>query len=329
MKIPKISVVVITARPGGIDVLLRGLVKQQFDRNDFEVVLVDALYHRRREVVADAFSAAKIHLVHIPTRERIFPVDACPQARNAAIAKAHGELLLWTVDYTYLPENNLAEHWGVYEYFNKERTGMGAHKYLQLPSIAYEVPKYAPVKMFTPNSELGVTYGYNESASKAFITDLVTGFYDPYMYSIFAEPFGTQEVIELREDPEFFQVDPKLHGKIGATISGNFFHGKNETTTRDLAIAVNGFDESYTGHLYDDTDFGHRLEHAGAKWILLDTSICAEIVNPRHLFPHLIRRAALEAHRERYDARRSDSSCVVSGNNYNLNDVKDWQWWYE
>lgn len=321
---PKISVVVITARPGGIDVLLAGFKQQVF--RDFEVVLVDALYEHRRDLVGDLFHTAKIPVVHTPPRKRIFPFDACPQARNAAIAKVNGELIVWLVDYTYLPPRCLDEHWGVYTHFNKVSSGMGAHMYFTPPELAYDLPWYAPQNMFKPNAETGVTYAYNEEASRAFVADLESGFYAPYMGSIFKHPFTDTNGMD--EDPHFMQVDPKLHGNFGGVIGGNFFHAKNESTTTELARKVGGFDESYTGHLYDDTDFGHRLEHAGAKWTLLHPVVSARIINPRHFFPHLIRLAATDAHRERYDARRVDSKVVQSDNPYDMKIMSEQVFWY-
>lgn len=322
----RVSVIVVTARPGGIDVLLAGLSHQTF--TDFEIVLVDALYDWRHDVVADMFHQAKIPLVHTPPRQRIFPHDACPQARNAGIAKSSGELLLWLVDYTYLPSTALYEHWGVFQFFEKKRAGMGAHRYCLPPSLAYELPDYAPRKMFVPNAAHGVTYGYDEKASQAFVDDLNSGFYDKYMYSVFAQDFSKDSTSQLVEDPDFFQVDPKLRGIAGHKISGNFFHAKNESMPRALAIAANGFDEAYTGHLYDDTDFGHCVEHLGGEWALLVPDVAAVIINPRHLFPHLLRQASTEAHRARYDARRLDPDCTQSENAYSLASLSNMTWWY-
>ena len=325
---PKISICLITYRPGGVDVLLAGLCQQEFDHNDFEVVLVDALYSRRHDLVADTFAQHRISLVHTPPRERLLPLDSCPQARNSAIAKANGELILWLVDYSCLPPQCLTEHWGVYQYFNKKRTAMGAHKYLYPPETAYELPDYAPIKMFTPNQERGVTYGYDEHASLQFYDDVEGGFYDQYMYSIFKTSMSVKDIGALHDDPLFFSADPKLTGKVGAKISGNFFHAKAETTKLDMVVAVNGFDEVFEGHLYDDTAMGHRLEHAGAEWLLLDPVATVSIVNSRHYFPHLVRRQATEAQRNVYEKIRTDSDVVTSQTGYSIAEMRKLCWWY-
>lgn len=325
----KISVCVVTARPGGIDCLLTGLANQEFDHNEFEIVLVDALYDRRRDLVGDLFAEEKLICRHVPPRERIFPVDACPQARNTAIAKARGELLVWLVDYSVLPSKALEEHWGVFEYFNKERAGMAAHRYLFPPPLAYVLPDYAPMKVFKPNETAGITYAYDESHSRAFVEDLMAGFYDPYMYSIFQRPVShLKSLEELHEDLFFFRADPKLTGMTGGSISGNFLHCKAESTPHDLVLEVNGFDEGYWGHCYDDTDFGHRMEHAGAKWILLDQAAMVDIVNPRHIFPHLVRRMQPDEQRDLYDQRMKNMA-YKKVDQYSLSMMKTLSpWWY-
>src|SRR5882672_4507169 len=109
ISMPKLSVVVFTCRPGGIDVLLKSLQFQTF--RDFELVLVDALYSRRHELVADMFGAAGIPLIHTPPRTREFPYDAIPPACNAAIVKAMSPVLLCMTDYTWVPPKALEIHW--------------------------------------------------------------------------------------------------------------------------------------------------------------------------------------------------------------------------
>lgn len=326
----RISVILVTARPGGIDILLTGLSGQEFDHHEFETVVVDALYPYRRERVADEFATRRLVVRHVPPRERIWPVDACPQARNTGLAKASGELVVWLTDYSYLPPLALVEHWGVYEYFNKKKTGMAAHRYLFPPSLAYPTPDYAPVKAIEPNRREGVTYEYVSSDSDAFVRDIESGFYDPYMYSVFQEPLETPDAIHaLKEDLFFYRVDPKRSGKVGGIVDGNFWHAKAESIPLEWALSVNGFDELYTGHCYDDTDFGHRVTHYGGMWCLLHEAAMVDIVNPRHLFPHLIRRTDPGDQLELYQSRKEDTALIWAANGYDLRVVRATApWWY-
>lgn len=325
---PRVSVCVVTARPGGLDVLLTGLMRQEFD--DFEVILVDALYSRRASCVADVFADAKIRVIHTPPKDRIFPFDSVPAARNTALAKASGELLVWGVDYAYFPSCALKEHWGVWEYTEKKKAGMGAHRYRYPPRPAYSLLPYSPVVLYPPGeSSQGATYIYSEQASRRFAEDLEAGVYDMHMYSIFDSPLVTPEqILALDEDPYFFRADPKLSGLVGGQVPPTAFHAKNEGVSRELSLAVNGFDESWIGHCYDDSDMGLRLNRAGAEWMLLDPAATVEIVNPRHYFPHAVWRSTPEESLPRFLECERDASRVNSGNPGVIAGWRsDWSWY--
>lgn len=324
----RITVGLVSSRPGGLDVVRTGLASQTF--TDFELVFVDALYEQRKHLVTDYFAEKKISVRHTPPRERIWPWDACPQARNTVLGKARGEIVVWIVDYAWLPPTCLEQHWNAWEETEHERVGAGAHDYLFPPEPAYALPGYAPIKMFVPNAVHGETYSYDEAATDAFLSDLDAGFYHSYMLSIFATPIETASQINaLKTDQFFYHADPKLTGQVGGKLSGSFFHAKNEGVRVDIACKINGFDESYIGHLYDDTDFGHRAERAGTPWILLRRDSTVQIVNPRHLFPSPRRRASTQALRDQYERVRNNNTAMVSQNQYSLGGMRTLcPWWY-
>lgn len=321
---PRVSVCVVTTRPGGLDVLLAGLARQEF--RDFEVILVDGIYHRRAEVAGDAFHDAGIQLIHTPPRRRMFPFDACPEARNTAIARASGELLVWLVDYSIMSSGWLREHWGVYEATGKRVVGMGAHRYLSPPKPAYELPEYSPIVKFPPNETDGCTYAYSERSARQFAEDISRGFYDRWMYSIFDPPLDYKTAMDLPEDPYFFNADPKLTGMTGGWVYPWAFHAKNEGTPRERCVLVNGFDEEWTGHCYDDSDMGLRLGRSGLEWMLLDPSAIVHIVNPRHFFPHLVWRGTPGDSEGRY-REREKSDVVMSGNSWEVGSIENATWY--
>ena len=337
MGAPRLSLCIVTVRPGGLDVLLAGLTRQIFD--DFEVVLVDALYHRRAEQVADAFFDASIRVVHTPPKDRIFPLDSVPAARNTAIAKASGELIVWGVDYSFFPEACLREHWGVWEYTEKKKAGMGAHRYRYPPTLAYDLPAYAPIRAHwvygaatvdcVVKPVQGATYQYSAQAGQEFADAIQDGVYDKWMYTIFDPPIKyPEQVLTLDEDPYFFRADPKLNGLVSGDVPPTAFHAKNEGMGAERGREVNGFDESWIGHCYDDSDMGLRLSRSGAAWMLLDPVATVEIVNPRHYFPHSVWRSTPEASLPRFLACEHDSSRIVSGNAGHLVGQKpEWAWY--
>ena len=327
---PRISVVCVTARPGGLDVLFTGLGQQTF--TDFELILVDALYKRRTSLVESLAYDSRIQVRHIPPRQRILPYDAVPQARNAAIAKARGELILWLVDYTYLPEGSLEAHWRVWESSEKMLAAMGAHTYLEIPELAFELPSYSPRKKFPPGASGGATYGYDEEDSRQYVYEVLAGEYDKYMYSIFKVPLETpQQIDALPFDPLFARADPKLKFQPGTVLRGQFFHAKNESMPTAWARAINGFDEAYTSHIHDDTDFGNRVERIGEwrpRWAAMETRYAARIVNPRHVFPHLVVRDKFDTHKEKYYEVERNPDIVWAPNPYDIREMADMWWWY-
>lgn len=278
---------------------------------------MDALYDRRHALVMDMAHQYQIQVQHVPPRQRIFPLDACPAARNTAIAQAQGELLTWIVDYTYLPPTCLEQHWALWE--DRQAMGSAAHRYRYPPAPAYLLPDYVPLRRFPPEAGRAITYEYCEADSLAFADDLRSGWYDPFLWSMFEVPITQPEqVLDLAHDPFFYMADPKLGGIPGGWVHPEAFHGKNESVPTEVAAEIGGFDEAFDGHLYDDSDFGVRLGHTGRQWILLREDATAEVVNPRHYFPHLVRQSGLQDRLALYEGRHYDPQAVTIQNTYDL-----------
>lgn len=297
--------------------MLSGLRAQTF--TDFELVLVDALYSRRHELLADTFGAAGIKFVHTPPRTREFPRDAIPPACNAAIAKANSPILLWMTDYTWAPSQCLETHWSEYE--SIQWCGSGAHDYVLLPELAFGYPAYAPKYH---------GYEYLEDKSWDYVNDIQAGVYDKYMYSVFKEPITTQAQIDALLPDPVWGKDPKLAGLIGGYITGDAMHLKNESTSLVNLLKVNGLDEEYRSHIYPDIDLGFRLEAAGEKWRLIYKTGWVKILNARHLFPHLPWRGGLEDQRWKHDKVKSNKTGMLHATNpYELTRVRELApFWY-
>lgn len=121
----KLSVVYVTNRPGGMDILLDNLNRQTF--KDFELILADELYKERKTEVELLF--AKYPVKHFKPREKQEgDVWNLNKAYNDALDKVEGELVVFLQDYIWIPANGLERFWDIYElYPNAPVTGCG-HK---------------------------------------------------------------------------------------------------------------------------------------------------------------------------------------------------------
>lgn len=106
----KISVVITTARLGSMDMLAYSFKHQTMPMSEWEIILVDLWYEERKELL-------KVQLPNLPLRHTAAPnseVYDNASGFNAGLVLATGELVIFLVDYVWLPPNFLARHWEVY-----------------------------------------------------------------------------------------------------------------------------------------------------------------------------------------------------------------------
>lgn len=122
---PRISVITVTSRCGGIDMMWSALKRQTFD--DFEWILCDTLADKRRELLRE-FSHDDKRIKHIqqnPKKEG--SVTGLAQAENQAVRNAEGELCIMLQDYIWIAPDCLERYW--YHYQNTQGkalvTGVG------------------------------------------------------------------------------------------------------------------------------------------------------------------------------------------------------------
>ena len=95
---PRVSVIVPTARYGGLDVVFESMSHQTF--KDFEVLIVDEL-HRQKEIEACGF----IYVEPPPKKPGMWwNLDA---SLNKVIRQAQGELIVQLNDYVWVPSDGL------------------------------------------------------------------------------------------------------------------------------------------------------------------------------------------------------------------------------
>jgi glycosyltransferase involved in cell wall biosynthesis len=263
---PYVSIICPTMRVGGLNILLDGLARQTF--TDFELVLADGLYQRRKERVAQEARDRFLRVVHVAPEPNPFPMCAFCDYSNAALAAATGEMALFIVDYTLLPNDAVAKHAAFHKADATGRAGfMGPHQYIGL-DVHPDFPRYA------------------QSDVARYEEDVRTGRLDAYMWSI-GEARNTHSEPHVVDGGGAapWDADPKLRMSAGP-IDAACFHAKNESVRLEHVIAAGGYDEDLDGaHAYQDSDLADRLSVLrGVKWTL-DPHNVVDIANPRHVFP--------------------------------------------
>jgi len=106
----KVSVITITGRELFIEYQIEYLKAQTL--KDFEWVLVDDLYEKRKEEVARLVDGDFL-LTHIPPKNIVehFAVGA---AANDGFVRARGELVYFMADYILINGNTLQRHWDIH-----------------------------------------------------------------------------------------------------------------------------------------------------------------------------------------------------------------------
>lgn len=98
----KVSLLLITARPGGMDIL-RANLRRQLEK-PHQVVLVDALYDQRREAVRVYFDGLKVSHIPDPPKERLCNIEV---ALNEGVRRCQGDLIVFLQDYVWIPRHGI------------------------------------------------------------------------------------------------------------------------------------------------------------------------------------------------------------------------------
>lgn len=152
---PKISVVYISNRYGGMDILRGNLRRQSIQ--DYELVFVDGLYHERKDKIQEFFDG--IRLKHIDQTQLTMDgyLSRLARADNLAFKNCDGDLIVCLQDYIYIPHDALEKFDYVNEIFENKAliTGIG-HQYLSPTAkdiVNEKDPFYVFEKPFTSKPE--------------------------------------------------------------------------------------------------------------------------------------------------------------------------------
>lgn len=125
-KEPKLSVMNLTARYGGIDVLWANMLRQT--EQDFELIICDALWKEREDEVKKYIDDDR--LVYV--RQNDTPPGAysgLAHADNQGFASTRGKLIVSLQDYIWIPHNSLEKFWYAYQEKGDCLVGAVGHQY--------------------------------------------------------------------------------------------------------------------------------------------------------------------------------------------------------
>lgn len=259
---PRVSVLTITWRLGGFDLLGWGLDRQTFE--DFDLVVVDALAARRAEEIARWAAQRRFSVRHLGDgRAASDLAHRESTAYNTGLAACTGEYVLFLSDWTALTPWALARHVEAADRWRQQAAVMADYTVHDLPEhLAW--PRYAWIN------------GSDAGAYATMLDDLLET-------SPLWTRSGTVPPASLLS-----QLGPRTRGRFVPLptvamgfVSTRYTHLKNEMYPRAVLEAAGGFDLAYDGaHGYMDADMGQRLAAHGLRF-WSDPDATATHVDPR------------------------------------------------
>lgn len=267
-KTPKISIIIPTNRIGGLDILFESLSKQIFQ--DFELVLVDAIHDRRKNIVAEKSKLYNFPVKHVSPLDNTFPVSNYCKSMNTGLCAAEGELIYFTCDYAYLDKNILQTHTQFHS--NTPKNYM-----LMLPVNECHFDKKYLSKKFPMERQYGTRgldaqyqllvapeehyVGSHNTWSENYAEDIKKGLLDDVLWSIFEEPIEentiTRIISKLTADTKLINVSKETPQQVMQDLCCL----KNDSFKREFLIEANGMDEEMDGsHGFQDSELARRLK---------------------------------------------------------------------
>ena len=262
---PLLTVVVVTNRVGGMDVLFAGLREQSFQ--DFEVIVVD-------ELLAYTGVVARDYDLHVGKLVTPIPPGAGPRwgnymrSLNMALRNASGSRLVFWSDYTCPHPGSLAVH-ARFHAAHCNDVMLGGIEYTELPELHPDFPRrYGWLAMghdvanhreetYRPWLDDRRRHELYEEWRVNYERDLERGALRPFMHSTFAKPVESfDDVRNLR----VFNHDRR--------DTSPFLNLKNDSIPRHLLASIGGFDERADGcHGHQDSITARQLAKVGAKFV--------------------------------------------------------------
>jgi len=321
---PKISVLTFIYRPGYIDSSLEALKAQTF--KDFEWVIVDDLWHQRKDMVRE-YVGDSLLLKHVPPRI-ISPYFAGNVAVNTGLIHAEGELIYLMADYMYIHPRTLERHWEIYRQYGPKVIISGPLIDAIVDS-GKSVLEGEPPRLVKIRNDEGELVDYYEP-SPPISWPLKDDYEEPTaenLISIFKVPFEPEwrETLACRVYPPDWRIGTISKTKIAEGLYENddnnwWWGGKNDSAPLEALLGVNGMDETWDGRRGgSDGDTARRLMEYGCRY-LVDREV------PGYMLPHPCRPRANISEKDHLDRiiekRKGQENTFWALNNYNLREER-------
>lgn len=301
-KKPKVSVIAPTNRVGGLDLLFESLKKQTL--NDFELILVDAIYNRRKKIVSEKSKLYNFPVKHIEPHNNIFPVANYCTAINTALCSADSDIVCFIGDYSSMEPELLQTHYNFHSNAPKDHILMlpvNVHK-MKNESLSNKFPKHRQYGNFGMDDkyqllvapEQDYTTAHNQW-SDTYAEDIGNGMLDDVMWSIFEKPFDENGILDDIVGSTYIDIKfSNLSAIEPMSAFRDLFALNNNSMKHKFLYDANGMDENMDGSWgFHDTELARRLDRLyGAKFFAMNT-MATSIINTRYfLEPRKITKGA-------------------------------------
>jgi len=234
----EVSVILPTNRPIGSMYALHALSKQTFPQKRFELLIVDDYKDDREQFIVETSEKLGVQNVKVlhskPNYWRSNRLIA--NARNTALIKAEGELVVFLDDFCWVRQGWLREHWRTYE---RGYCMLGAMK-----TVRYVPNVYEDLDQLPPPKE-GENYWDEREALRWWETH--------------------EQKVRTKEVRHFWSTDSRGVNSM-RNCWGGWLYSCNASAPLDKLIEINGFEERYDQCSEEDIDLGLRLERMGMKF---------------------------------------------------------------
>ena len=277
----KVSVIVSTARLGGIDVLANSMALQTLPKEDFEIIVIDEWYPKRCKYE----NLYGLNLRFYPPDFGLDYYDPC-NGCNTGLSYATGDLICYLTDFIWVPSNYLEEHLKTFALGNSRKESWSLSAYtVRYPFTVLNTREIYHVESGDDSTRRSF---YIQSEAEHYVnlmknkgvesTGQKTCDYteEDLYFSIFKHDwtedianvyFNTvvPQYIETKGGVRNFQVTDELW-----TLPAMYFYAAlNHSIPRKVLEELNGWDERYDGgYAACDVDIGLRAEYIGHKFMV-------------------------------------------------------------